>query len=635
MFLRDVAEPGGEVRLKRSNVRITKRLALFVMCVLWLAPLPWPARSADSPSQPLSQQQATAQQPTQQQVDAIFEAVTKPDEPGLAVLVRKGGQTVFERGYGVRDLRTRAKVDAATNFRLASVTKQFTATAIMLLVRDGKLTYETQLTDVFPDFPAYGKSITIRNLLNHTSGLPDYEDLMAAVVGSHDNRVWSEIRQIQDTEVLRLLDRGWDITPAPQRGKFPPGTRWEYSNSGYVVLGAIVAKVSGQSYPEFLHDRIFAPLGMQNTVAFVNGKNEVPNRAYGYSIVRGALDRTDQSPTSATLGDGGVYSSLDDLAKWDEALTNHTLLSAAEMQPALTPVNVPGATAPAADSDANAKVGSGELAAYGFGWFLSPYHGHERMWHDGETSGFRTTIQRFTADHLTIIILCNRTDLDPGALAEQVANLFLPASGQSQMKSLKLPPWLQHLVAVMGAGGLFVVTFLDSSVLSFPFVPDALVIELSVEKAARMPLYAAMAAIGSLAGCIWLYWLAKKGGEAYFARRAGNNALKIKQWVAGNAFLSVFIPALLPPPLPFKIFVLAEGVFQVPLRTFVVALLLGRGLRYVVDGVFGVKYGAQSILFLVTHGGAFAIGAIAVFLLLYIISHLVFRNRDKSTSKQV
>jgi len=640
MFLRDDAERRDEVRLKRSNVRITKRLALFVMCVLWLAPLPWPARSADSPSQPLSQQQATAQQPTQQQVDAIFEGVTKPDEPGLAVLVRKDGQTVFERGYGVRDLQTRAKIDAATNFRLASVTKQFTATAIMLLVHDGKLTYETKLTDVFPDFPAYAKDITIRNLLNHTSGLSDYEDLMdaAELLKNSFTPRWSETDQIQDSEVLDLLKTSESLPVLfhrPATLKFPPGTKWAYSNSGHVVLGAIVAKVSGKSYPEFLHDRIFAPLGMQNTVAFVNGKNEVPNRAYGHSIFKGAWDQTDQSSTSATLGDGGVYSSLDDLAKWDEALTNHTLLSAAEMQPALTPVNVPRATAPAADSEANAKVGSGELAAYGFGWFLNPYNGHERMWHDGETSGFRTTIQRFTADHLTIIILCNRTDLDPGALAEQVANLFLPPSGQSQMKSLKLPPWLQHLVAVMGAGGLFVVTFLDSSVLSFPFVPDALVIELSVEKAARMPLYAAMAALGSLAGCIWLYWLAKKGGEAYFARRAGNNALKVKQWVAGNAFLSVFIPALLPPPLPFKIFVLAEGVFQVPLRTFVVALLLGRGLRYVVDGVFGVKYGAQSILFLVTHGGAFAIGAIAVFLLLYTITHVVFRKRDKSTSKQV
>ncbi len=623
MFLGDVDEWRGEVCLKRSNVRITKRLTLFALLAWCLVSLPWPARSADSSTAP--------QRPSERQVDAIFSAVTKPDEPGLAVMVRKDGLVLFEHGYGVRDLETRAKIDPTTNFRLASCTKQFTAMAIMLLVHDGKLTYETRLTDVFPDFPAYGKSITIRNLLNHTSGLSDYEDLMTAVEGTHDNRVWSEIRQIQDTEVLRLLERGWDITPAPQKGKFPPGTKWEYSNSGYVVLGTIVAKVSGKPFGDFLHDRIFAPLGMQNTVAFVNGKNKVSNRAYGHSIVKGAWHQTDQSSTSATLGDGGVYSSVEDLARWDEALSLHTLLSQAEMQPALTPVNVPHATAPAADSEANAKVGSGELAAYGFGWFLDPYDGHERMWHDGETIGFRTTIQRFTADHLTIIILCNRTDLDPGALARQVADLFLASSGQSQMKSLKFPAWLQRLVAVMGGGGLFVVTFLDSSVLSFPFLADAVVIELSIERAARMPLYAAMAALGSLAGCIWLYLLAKKGGEAFFERRAGKGAVKAKQWVAHNAFLSVFIPALLPPPFPFKIFVLAEGVFQVPLRTFAAALLLGRGLRYLAVGIFGVKYGAQSILFLVTHGGAFAIGAIVVLLLLYIVSRLFLRDSPQSS----
>ncbi|HUJ32100.1 MAG TPA: VTT domain-containing protein [Candidatus Acidoferrum sp.] len=194
------------------------------------------------------------------------------------------------------------------------------------------------------------------------------------------------------------------------------------------------------------------------------------------------------------------------------------------------------------------------------------------------------------------------------------------------MKPLKFPPWLQKLVAVMGGGGLFVVTFLDSSVLSFPFVADALVIELSSEKPARMPYYAAMAALGSLAGCIWLYLLAKKGGEAFFRRRAGKGATKARRWVERNAFLSAFIPAILPPPFPFKVFVLAEGVFQVPLRTFVIALLLGRGLRYFAEGIFGVKYGKQALLFLVTHGGAFAIIAILVILILYVVSRLFLHH---------
>jgi membrane protein YqaA with SNARE-associated domain len=192
------------------------------------------------------------------------------------------------------------------------------------------------------------------------------------------------------------------------------------------------------------------------------------------------------------------------------------------------------------------------------------------------------------------------------------------------MKPSRLPLWLARLVAVMGGGGLFVVTFLDSSVLSFPFVADALVIELSSEKPARMPYYAAMAALGSLAGCVWLYLLAKKGGEAFFHRRAGGGAAKAKRWVERNAFLSVFVPAILPPPFPFKIFVLAEGVFQVPLRTFVIALLLGRGFRYLAEGIFGVKYGKQALVFLVTHGGAFAILAIVALAILYAASRLLF-----------
>ncbi len=198
------------------------------------------------------------------------------------------------------------------------------------------------------------------------------------------------------------------------------------------------------------------------------------------------------------------------------------------------------------------------------------------------------------------------------------------------MKPRKLPGWLQTFVAGMGGGGLFVVAFLDSSVLSFPFVADALVIELTIQKPARMPYYAAMAALGSLAGCIWLYLLAKKGGEAYFHRHAGGRAEKIKEWVEGHAFLSVFIPAILPPPLPFKGFILAEGVFQVPLRTFVLALALGRGLRYFAEGVLAVRYGEAALDFLMAHGRSFAITVVAVVAVLYIGSRLFFRSAPAS-----
>jgi CubicO group peptidase (beta-lactamase class C family) len=354
----------------------------------------------------------------EKKLDALFSGIASPDVPGLAVLVRKNGRTVFESGYGVCDLRSKAKIDAHTNFRLASFTKQFTAMAIMLLVHDGKLRYDETLAEIFPDFPDYGKSITIRNLLNHTSGLPDYEDLMD-LVEKTKGPPWTPDRQIQDAEVFELLKK-------ENHGKFAPETRWSYSNSGYVLLGVIVSKVSGKSCGDFLRERIFAPLKMNHTVVFQKGKNEVVNRAYGHSRENSALKETDQSSTSATLGDGGIYSNLEDLAKWDDALRSYTLLSEKEFQPALAPVKLIDGSEPHWPKEPNDdNLHPGKPVAYGFGWFLDPYQGRQRIWHTGSTMGFRTVIELFTKeDGLTVIILCNRTDLEPEKLALQVADLI-------------------------------------------------------------------------------------------------------------------------------------------------------------------------------------------------------------------
>jgi membrane protein YqaA with SNARE-associated domain len=194
------------------------------------------------------------------------------------------------------------------------------------------------------------------------------------------------------------------------------------------------------------------------------------------------------------------------------------------------------------------------------------------------------------------------------------------------MNKRKIFAWLQGLVLTFGGGGLFVVTFFDSSVLSFPFFPDAVLIQLCVANHARMPYYAAMAALGSLSGCLALYALAKKGGEAFFHKHARGKAEKIKEWVERNAFLSAFIPAILPPPFPFKPFVLAEGVFQVPWRTFVMAILLGRGLRYGTEGVLAVRYGDSALDFLKAHGGAFALSVGIAILVLYLVSHFLLHR---------
>jgi len=337
-------------------------------------------------------------------IDAIFAPLANGKTPGAAVLVRQNGHTIYQRCYGIRDLRTLSRIDAQTDFRLASFTKQFSAMAIMLLVHDGKLRYDQRLTDIFPDFPAYGQAITVRHLLTHTSGLPDYEDLMQP-------GPWTAAHQIQDDEVLGLLKR-------QTAGKFAPGANWAYSNSGYVVLGLIVAKVSGQPFGRFLADRIFRSLHMTHTLVYVNGTNTVPNRAYGHTKEGDHFIETDQSSTSATLGDGGIYSNLEDLAQWDRALESHALLSDAEMRPALSPVTLNNGSQPrwpmTPDDD---NLHPGQPVAYGFGWFLDPIEGRPRMWHTGSTMGFRTVIERFTRDKLTIVVLCNRTDLDPEKLA--------------------------------------------------------------------------------------------------------------------------------------------------------------------------------------------------------------------------
>lgn len=194
------------------------------------------------------------------------------------------------------------------------------------------------------------------------------------------------------------------------------------------------------------------------------------------------------------------------------------------------------------------------------------------------------------------------------------------------MNQPQLPSWLQTLVASMGGLGIFVAAFLDSSVLSFPVVNDLLVIHLSIQHPARMPYYALMATLGSLAGCLVLYFIARKGGEVMFRKRAGHRAGRIRGWIQRNAFLSVAIPSILPPPMPFKVFVVAAGVFSVPLRTFTLALLISRGLRYFAEGFLAVRYGNQAIQFLSQNKLLFTAIVIALILVSYFMSRLIFRR---------
>lgn len=326
-----------------------------------------------------------------EQVDQLFAEYTGA-RPGAAVLVVKNGASIFKKAYGLAHVEENIAATTAHNFRLASVTKQFTAMCLMQLVEAGKLNYETTLTEIFPEFPAYGRAITLRHLLQHTSGLIDYEDVIPDSI----------TRQVLDKDVLALMT-------AQDSTYFAPGAKFRYSNSGYAVLAMIVEKLSGQSFATYLREHIFSPLGMANTVAYENGISAVPQRAMGYRVEGEQIVFADQSQTSAVLGDGGIYSSVEDLAKWDQALYTNQLVSAATLAQAFTP----------------GTLNDGTKTEYGFGWFIDEYRGHKRVRHSGSTSGFRNELQRYPEAKLAVIILTNRAAPEVEALANQLAELFL------------------------------------------------------------------------------------------------------------------------------------------------------------------------------------------------------------------
>ena len=325
-------------------------------------------------------------------VDDLFAAYTGPAVPGASVIVIQDGKVTVRRAYGMADLERRVPAAPETDYRLASVTKQFTAMAVMLLAKDGKLRYDQPVRDFLPEVPPGTAAVTVRHLLNHSSGLYDYEDLIPETRTS----------QLNDTDVLALLASKDSVY-------FPAGTQYRYSNSGYVLLGIIVARVSGQSLPDFLRTRIFDPLGMRATVMHVEGSDTVPRRAYGYSPRGGAFVQTDQSVTSATLGDGGIYANVDDMVRWDAALAGATLVDSATLELATTPPLLP----------------AGAKTEYGFGWFVDSYRGEKRWRHTGETSGFRNAILRFPRRRLTIVVLTNRSSGEPLAIAERIADRLL------------------------------------------------------------------------------------------------------------------------------------------------------------------------------------------------------------------
>ena len=320
----------------------------------------------------------------EERIDALLTPYQSP-RPGLALRLVRGEQIVIERTIGLAELDSMQTVGATTNFRLASITKHLTALAILMLVEDGRLTLDTRLNEVLTQFPEYAERISIQHLLQHQSGLPDYEPLV-----SLDRQP-----RIRDQGVVNLLQQINQLD-------FEPGTSYHYSNSGYAVLTVIVETITGQAFETFLEERIFNPSKMSQSVAFVQGQNEVLNRAMGYTVRNAEIIETDQSAYSAVLGDGGVYSSVADLTAWHRAGFGRALISDRLFSAMMTPA----------------------LERYGFGWRIDQFEGHTRYHHSGSTSGFRNFIAHFPDLDLTLIILTNRAGPDVLPIGEEILRLY-------------------------------------------------------------------------------------------------------------------------------------------------------------------------------------------------------------------
>jgi CubicO group peptidase (beta-lactamase class C family) len=325
-------------------------------------------------------------------VYTLFRDFDRANSPGAAVILIKEGKPLFAKGYGLADLEKKIPCTTNTDFRLASVTKQFTAMAVLILVEEGQLSLEDHLPKFFPEFPAYAKAISLYHLLTHTSGLPDYEDHIpdGTTIPLSDRDVLFILRQQNETD-------------------FPPGEQFHYSNSAYALLALIVENVSGKTFPAFVKEKIFNPLGMTNSIAYVAGLSCVPNRAYGYVNGTSGWELSDQSVTSAVLGDGGIYSSVADLLKWDQALYTDKLISRKMLADAFT-----------AHSSRSDFKGSG----YGYGWYVGNFRDAERIWHYGSTCGFSTRIERFPGRRLSVIVLTNRRDAEIFPIVERLVELF-------------------------------------------------------------------------------------------------------------------------------------------------------------------------------------------------------------------
>ncbi|MDR3620618.1 MAG: serine hydrolase [Paludisphaera borealis] len=352
------------------------------------------ARAQDAPRPPGTVKAEATTGSASAGVDSyVLGLMQKRHIPGVSVAVVQDGKVVLAKGYGLANAELQVPATENTVYQLASVTKTFTATAIMMLVKDGKLTLDDKITARLSDLPAAWEKVTVRQLLSHTSGIKSY----TSVKDFHKTMR----KDYAQREIIDLV--------AKEPLEFTPGEKWNYSNTGYFLLGMLIEKVAGKPYGEFMAERIFKPLGMSQTC--VNDLRAIiPNRAQGYEWDGKELKNGEYVSPTQPFSAGMLVSSVSDLVKWDASLANHTLLDEPTLQQMWTP----------------ARLAKGE-AGYGFGWGIDKVNGHRHVSHGGGIPGFSTELSRFPDDKLTVIVLTNSDGGHAGALARGIAGRFVPA----------------------------------------------------------------------------------------------------------------------------------------------------------------------------------------------------------------
>lgn len=310
----------------------------------------------------------------EQRIDAMLAAAYQPGQPGATVIVVQDGRTVLRKAYGMADTAQKVALAPDTPMRLGSITKQFTSTAILMLVDEGKIRLNDDIAVHLPDYPAHEKKITIEHLLTHTSGIVSYTSKPGFVANmTRDVPVAGMIATFKDDPL-----------------EFAPGARYKYNNSGYFLLGAIIEKVSGMRYDEFIAQRIFVPLGMTRTAYEGHQRTPLP-QAVGYSFKGGAFVPSQPVSMTQPYAAGAIVATVDDLAKWDTAIAGGKLLKAASWQRAFTPYT----------------LADGKSTGYGYGWHMSALRGAPMISHGGDINGFKSFALRLPAEKLYVAVLCN------------------------------------------------------------------------------------------------------------------------------------------------------------------------------------------------------------------------------------